>query len=153
LHKIIPAFLAVSMLYAVDSNGQQWEINIKGTGPFPNIETVRPHDPTPLPTPLPPAPVVTPTTDNTPFQWPVDSGPQQGDDASARYFDLCPSHGSCYASLPEYANPLANSHRFACYTPLGMRFRGMTSVGGYKLYVPVNLQPSLIRTLCAGGTL
>ena len=151
--KVIPAFLALSFL-ASSTTAQEWQINIKGTGSMPNIETIQPGiSVPPLPAPLPPPIVIPPVFDNSPFTFPV-SQPGQEFSGEARYFNICSSEskGGCYASLPEYNNPLSGSHRFACFTIAGMRFASQ-SIGGFRLYVPSNLEGFKIRTLCAGGNL
>lgn len=145
--KIIPAFLAATMLLTVHANA--WEITIKGEGKLPNIETVQPQNPPPIPAPLPPPPVVPPVIDTTPFDFPIVQ-PGQDITGEARYWNLC--FDGCYAGLPKYDNPLRVSHLFACFLPMGMIFEH-ASMGGFRLYVPKDMKPSLIRTLCAGGSL
>ncbi len=103
--------------------------------------------------PLPPPPVVPPITDTSPFAWPPAGLSCTTDDPTARYFDLCPNDGGCYTSLPQYCNPLPGRNRFACVLPMGMTWRKTQSIGGFPLWVPVDLAPAKIRFLCAGGAL
>jgi len=148
MRKIIPAFLALTMLCSANS-AQAWKITITGTGPAPQVETQT--DITPPNPPLPPPVVIPPVTDNTPFSFPTYQPPQENN-GEARYYNLCPLLGGCYAGLPFYNNPSRISHLFACYLPMGMTMN-FASLGGLALYVPATLESSKIRTLCAGGSL
>lgn len=142
-------FYIIAGLLLMCQTAQAWEIRIHGDGETPEV-TIIDGGVKPPAEPLPPPPVVVPpVVDSSPFTFPV-AQPPQNNSGEARFYNLCPRDCGCYSGLPEYDNPLRLSHLFACYLPMGMRF-GPASLGGYRLYVCKDLDPSKIRLLCAGG--
>jgi len=146
-----PLLVLLLCLLATPAWAEGWRLLIEGTGPIPTVTQSFDRLPQPPTPPLPPPPVVPPIVDTSPFPFPA-SQPGQESDQACRYFNLCDQSGGCYATLPNCRNPLAGSHLFSCFTPMGMLYQGTQSIGGFRLYVPRDLPPVKIRLLCSGGS-